>query len=74
MKWSVGIRLSSNKKVEKRQAYTILDLLGDFGGFNDAVYFLLSIPMSIYSSSMYSKHIASLFRLQSKPDPKHRSR
>ena len=40
----------------------MLDLLGDFGGFNDAIYFLLSIPMGFYSSSMYAKHIASLFK------------
>ena len=74
MKWRVGVKLSSIKKVEMRQAYTILDLLGDFGGFNDAVYFLLSIPMGIYSSSMYSKHIASSFRLQSQPDSERSSR
>ena len=50
----------------KREAYTFLDLLGDFGGFNDAVYFLLSLPMGIYSAAMYERHIASFFKQRRK--------
>ena len=42
-----------------------MNFLGDFGGFNDAIYLLLSLPMSYYSSAMYSKHIASHFNLAS---------
>ena len=62
--------MSKNKRVESRQAYTLFDLLGDFGGFNDAIYFLLSLPMGMYSSSMYTKHIASLINVTKKPKKK----
>ena len=47
-----------------RKAYTLLDLLGDFGGFNDAILFLFSLPMGFYASSMYSLDIAGLFKPQ----------
>ena len=40
----------------------MLDLLGDFGGFNDAIYFLLSLPLGFYASSMFSRHISSFFK------------
>ena len=40
-----------------RKSYTLFDLLGDFGGFNDAIYFLISLPMSLYSASMFDKFI-----------------
>ena len=46
--------LSARKRVEKRKAYTILELLGDFGGFNDAIFLIFSLPMSIYSAAMYN--------------------
>ena len=62
--WEFSIELSLDKKVERRIAYTFLDLLGDFGGFNDAIYMLLSIPLGYYSSSMYSRHIASFFKVR----------
>ena len=62
--WEFAIKLSDDKKIERRSAYTSFDLLGDFGGFNDAIYFLLSLPLGIYSSSMFSRHIASLYNVQ----------
>ena len=52
------IGLSENKRVESRQAYSFLDLLGDFGGFNDAIYFLVSLPMGYYSQAMYERQVA----------------
>ena len=52
--FSLKIDLGTNSVIQKRQAYTFFDLLGDFGGFNDAIIFLLSLPMSLYSSAMYS--------------------
>ena len=71
-KWTLKFELSQDKKVESRKAYTLLQLLGDFGGFNDAIYFLLSLPMGFYSSSMYSKHVASLFKLRGKKSSRKR--
>ena len=58
-----SIELGKNKVIQKRQAYSLFDLLGDFGGFNDAIIFLISLPMSFYSSAIYSQHISSLFRV-----------
>ena len=56
--YGLKITLSENKRVESRQAYTVLDLLGDFGGFNDAIYFLVSLPMGYYSQAMYERQVA----------------
>ena len=69
--WEFAIKLSEDKRVEKRKAYTSFDLLGDFGGFNDAIYFLLSIPLGIYSSSMFSRHISNLFNVQENAKSQH---
>ena len=71
--WEFAITLSEEKKVEKRKAYTYFDLLGDFGGFNDAIYFLLSIPLGMYSSTMFSRHISSLFKVYNKKEHLQRS-
>ena len=51
--FEIEMRLSRERKVLSRTAYTLFDLLGDFGGFNDAIIFLISFPMSFYSSSMF---------------------
>ena len=34
----------------ERHAYTFLQLLSDFGGFNDGIYFLISVFMAYYSA------------------------
>ena len=49
-----SIFLTNNKNVYKRTAYTILGVLGDFGGFNDAIVFLISLFMGSYSAKMYA--------------------
>ena len=47
------IVLDNNKDYYERSAYTFLTLLGDFGGFNDAIFFLISLFLSSYSAKMY---------------------
>ena len=42
--------LSTSKKEYVREAYTFLTLLGDFGGFNDALVMLVGILSSFYSA------------------------
>ena len=42
--------LSTTKKVYERQAYNILELFGDFGGFNDAMITLVGLVSSFYSA------------------------
>ena len=51
--------MGDNKSIYKRQAYTILSLLGDFGGFTDALVLLVGIFASTYSARMFSAAIAS---------------
>ena len=50
--------LGTRKKYYKRQAYTILELLGDFGGFNDALFMLIGLVSSFYGAQMYQAAIA----------------
>lgn len=52
-----AIKLSDKKSYFSRSAYTFLTLLGDFGGFNDALIFLISLFMSSYSAKMYAAHV-----------------
>lgn len=51
--------LTTDKIVQMRQAYTFMALLGDFGGFNDALILILGTLMAVYSSKMYQSAIAS---------------
>ena len=60
------VNLSKFKKVEGRQAYTIIDLLADFGGFNDAIYSLISLPMGIYSAALFNQYVSSQFKRRKK--------
>ena len=52
------LAMGQNKSVFKREAYTILGLLGDFGGFTDAVILIFGIFGSFYSRSMFTGAIA----------------
>ena len=36
-----------------------MDLLGDFGGFNDAIIFIISTVFAGYSARMYEANIAT---------------
>lgn len=59
--------MSNKKNSYERTAYTFLTLLGDFGGFNDAIIFLISLFMSSYSSKIYAAHIASELQVHEEP-------
>ena len=45
--------------VYEREAYTILNLLGDFGGFTDALVLIISLFTSVYSARMFNAAIAA---------------
>ena len=49
--FSLSIRLfmSGWKRIEQRTRYNYWDLLGDVGGFNDGLFLIFSIFMSIFS-------------------------
>ena len=53
------LKMGDNKSIYKREAYTILSLLGDFGGFADALALLIGLFASFYSARMYTAAIAS---------------
>ena len=53
------MKMGNNKSVYKREAYTILSLLGDFGGFTDALVLLVGVFASVYSARMFNAAIAS---------------
>lgn len=55
----MNFKLTPDKNFYERTAYTLLDVLGDFGGFNDAIVFLISSVMGIYSAKMYAAQISS---------------
>ena len=51
--------MSDNKSIYKREAYTILSLLGDFGGFTDALTLIIGTFTSVYSAKMFDAAISS---------------
>ena len=54
-----GLLLSNKKTTIKRKAYSILALLGDFGGFNDAIFFIFGTLMTTYSAKMFKSSVAT---------------
>ena len=52
------IKMGDNKSIYKREAYTILSLLGDFGGFTDALALIIGLFVSFYSAKMFTAAIA----------------
>ena len=51
--------MGDNKSIYKRQAYTILSLLGDFGGFVDALVLLLGLFAHFYNAKMFLASIST---------------
>ena len=56
--------MSDVKQSYQRKAYTFLTLLGDYGGFNGAIVFLLSFLMTSYSANLYESAIAGELKYQ----------
>ena len=56
---NIVIVLDNNKDYYERRAYTFLKLLGDFGGFNASIRFLISLLLSSYSAKMYMASIVN---------------
>ena len=54
----VKIELSDLFRSQERQVYTFMTMLGDVGGFNEAVIIFPSIIMAYFSERMYRKDIA----------------
>ena len=54
-----GLLLSDKKTTIKRKAYSMLNLLGDFGGFNDAMFFIFGTLLTAYSAKMFESSLAT---------------
>ena len=55
----VRIELSDIRNSQSRSPYTVFILLGDFGGFQGAIILIPSFLMSLYSSRMFERSLAS---------------
>ena len=54
----MSIDISNKKVVHKRQIMTLLDVAGNVGGLNDAMWLLVNFFMVTYSSIMYMRSVA----------------
>ena len=50
--------LGPNKTYSTRKSYNFMDLLGDFGGFNDALFLIIGSMSLVYSSKIFNASIA----------------
>ena len=60
------IEMSNNKVIITRQAYSVFDILGDFGGFNGSIFMILSTIFTAYSARIYHDQIAKEIPLERK--------
>lgn len=63
------VELTNVKHLYSRQANTFLNLLGDYGGFHDAVFMIFAFFMSYYSEVMYMIAISHEFNFAMNPSP-----
>ena len=59
--FTILLELSKTMTSYERSPYTCLDLMGDFGGFNDGLYLVAGFLMSYYSSRMFQAAISQDF-------------
>ena len=50
--------MTNTKNLYKREAYTLFNVLEDFGGFTGSVIMVLSFLMSFYSERVYLDSIS----------------
>ena len=53
MDFTVEFAMSNNKHIHERKSQTILNIVGDIGGFNDAILLLFGPLILIYSSKSF---------------------
>ena len=65
--------LSNKKNTHKRQVMSLLDVVGNVGGFNDALWLLINFFMASYSSLMFMRSVTqnTPIDLTSKKDTEH---
>ena len=50
---SISVQMTNTKLLHKREAYTLFNILEDFGGFSGSVIMVFSFLMSFYSERFY---------------------
>ena len=63
---AVVFYLADKSKTYEREVYTFMEMLGDFGGFNDGIMLFPAILMSIYSNKMFLQSLFSKLPVKSK--------
>ena len=53
------LQLSDKKWTHERQAYSLMTMLGDLGGFNSIVYILPSFVMGYFSQHIFKWTVAN---------------
>ena len=60
--------LNNFSATHEREVYTVMDALGDFGGFNDGIILFPAIIMHIYSQKMFLQDLFSLLPIKQGTD------
>ena len=58
---SLKLQLADIERTSERRVYSLIQLMSDFGGFNDGLNILPAILMAVYNSRMYHAAWASFF-------------
>ena len=58
---SISFKLSETRHDYERSRYTFVDLLADFGGFNDGLLLVAHVLTGGYAASMFAGSLASTF-------------
>ena len=57
----IDFKLSETRHEYERSRYTFVDLLADFGGFNDGLLLVAHVLTGGYAASMFAGSLASIF-------------
>ena len=67
--FSIEIELGNRIHTEKRERYSIWNLISDVGGFNDGIYLVLSLFMTAYSALAFKTNFLNRSYFDSEKDP-----
>ena len=56
--FSAGFMLGPNKTYSTRKSYNFMDVLGDFGGFNESIFLIIGSLSLLYSSRLFNASVA----------------
>ena len=56
--FSAGFGLGPNKTLSTRKSYNFMDVLGDFGGFNESLFLIIGSLSLFYSSRLFKASVA----------------